>query len=456
MSDSLSSPGPLDQTIATPQPPAPSHSELRRRFPWLRGCWPSPRRLLVLVAALAALVFAAYSIGRQYWASRHYRAALSEYEQHHYDRAKQHLENAYAVWPEDPGVLMLAARISRRRQSFDQAQTLLDRYHQARGEDDDLLLERVLLRAERGDVQGAVPFCKRLLDENHAQSARILEALAAGYLRIFRLDDAQRCLKLWQEREPNNAHVHYMSGSLHEVRGQLREAVIALRRAVELDAEHEPARFRLAVILIDQSEARAALPHLRLLMEQQPAGVAVLTDLARCLDQLGEEDEAETLLDRALALNPRHAGALRERGLLAVRKDQPERAEIWLRQACTLAPGDYKLHYQLMLCLQRLGKDDEVRALQPLLKQLLEDATRMRSLLEEVSLTPSDAALLQELGAIALRAGSLDQGLRWFEAALQADPHHAATHESLARHYQQTGQLSRAATHRELAKRKSP
>ena len=74
----------------------------------------------------------------------------------------------------------------------------------------------------------------------------------------------------------------------------------------------------------------------------------------------------------------------------------------------------------------------------------------------EIQRAPHNPNLHYEAGMIALRAGAIQDALRWFESALREDPNHAPTHRALAEYYQKMGELGRAARHRDLARQTTP
>lgn len=438
---------------ASPASNSKTSPRLRRA---LTAAVQNPRRLLTALAALAAIAWAGWLIGRQWWARHHWRAAQEAVVHYHYIKAKHHLQRCSAVWPNDRDLLLLGARVARRLRMFDDAESLLTLYHQSHGEDDGFLLERVLLRGERGDLDGVNVFCRTLLDQDHPQSSVILEALVGASLRAYRLNDAEALIQRWQKWAPDDAQAEYSRGFLAELHTQKLEAVKAYRRAVDCDAEHVEARFRLASVLLDLSQAQEAMTHLRWLVERHPNYVSVLVDIARASDQLGRQDDAEQFLRSARDVGPRYAEAWLESGALALRRDQLENAEAWLRRACELEPANYRSHFQLSLCLERLGKADEARTLAPRLKKMEEDNVRQREIVSQLMpRTPNDPNLHWELGAIALRAGSIDEALQWFDSALKIDPKHAPTHEAYASYYQASGQIGRAARHRDFVKPKA-
>jgi tetratricopeptide (TPR) repeat protein len=405
------------------------------------------------VLLLLALIGLGGSVGGAYlWAVYHYRAARSAAEKYHHAEAREHLEPCLRVWPRDGAVLLLAARVARRLQEFDQAEQFLDRYRAACGDDDDLRLERVLLRAHGGEVDPVKAFCRTLVDQGHPAAPLILEALTAGFLRNYRLAEASFCVDLWLERQPDDCQALAARGFLYELDMRPQEAVATYRRVIELDPYLDQVRGRLAGNLVDLNQAAEALPHLEYLCRHHPDDPALHVDLARCQTLMGRQEDATATLDGLLARQPRFAPALRDRGVLALQGGQMPQAEAWLRQACELAPGDYPAHYQLEVCLRNGGKGEEAQKVQGRLKQIEEDNKRLRVIIRgDMQRTPHSAALQYELGMILFRTGSVQEGLRWLQSALQDDPQHAPTHRVLATYYQRLGQMGLAEEHRQQA-----
>src|SRR5204863_9144545 len=96
--------------------------------------------------------------------------------------------------------LLLAARAARRARSYDEADRCLEKYQQARGLDEPGSFERLLLSAERNLEHHVVARCHHLVQEDHPDTPLILEALARGYLRQYRLNEDRLCLEAWVKR----------------------------------------------------------------------------------------------------------------------------------------------------------------------------------------------------------------------------------------------------------------
>jgi Flp pilus assembly protein TadD len=162
--------------------------------------------------------------------------------------------------------------------------------------------------------------------------------------------------------------------------------------------------------------------------------------LARCRDLLGQQEEAEKILDDVLARQPDFPPALAERGKLAMREGQMADAERFLREAADSPPADYQLHYRLYQCLVQNGKTEEAREEQELMKRLEADLRRINEIMSrQMQQTPHDAALHCEVGMLTLRSGTPQEAVRWFQSALKEDPDYAPAHEALADYYQQIG-----------------
>jgi predicted Zn-dependent protease len=409
-----------------------------------------PARVLLVAGLLALTAGGAGVVGTQLWAAYHFRAARASVEHCHSAEARQHLTVCLRVWPHDPAVLLLAARNARRLGAFSEAEQFLDEYQRAGGDADPLTLERALLRAERGEMDTVARYCHSLVERHDPASPLVLEALARGYLRSYRLEEAGMCLEIWQDQQPDDPQELFLRGQGYELRGRRPDAIASFRRAVELDPEHEPARLHLARLLVQSAQPGEALPHLEYLLRRSPDDPQVQVYLARCRDQLGQQAEAVRLLDGVLARSPDYAPALAARGSLALRDGDLTAAECWLRQAAALAPGDSDTHYHFWQCLQRAGKAEEAEKEHARLKHQLEDKKLFADLIARLQQSPHNPAVRYELGMIALRAGSGPEAVQWLEGALAEDAHYAPAHRALAAYYRESGQPARAERHRRL------
>jgi tetratricopeptide (TPR) repeat protein len=411
----------------------------------------------VLATLLALILLGTGLAGANLWALYQYRAARTELERYHTAAARGHLERCLSVWPRDPDALLLAARAARRSGSFDGAKHFLARAEKAGARDDDLTLERVLLKAELGDVDEVRSFCDRLVEGGGPGAALASEALAKGLMRVYRAPEALAVLDHWQQLQPDSPQTALLRGALFDQGDRRHDALASFRQAIQLDPENDEARLRLAGLLVGTAQYAEAVPHLEYLRGRLPDAPRVDTHLARCRAQASQTAEAVDLLEGVLGRWPHFAPALAERGKLALQQGDLPRAEACLGEATARAPDDVQAWYQLHLCLSRQGKTEEAARAERRLRQTERDLKRIQEIVQgEMQRSPHDKALQCEAGVIALRAGQAAEGLRWLHSALKEDPNYAPAHRALADFYQSTGERALATRHRELARTARP
>ena len=416
--------------------------------------WHRPLRALGVMALLALIILPSTAAGLFLWSRHHLRAARVAVERGHNVVAVRHLEAGHFLLADHPEALLLRARIARRRGAWSEAELLLDRYWRQRGDDEALVLERVLLRAGRGEVEPTQGILQRLIDRDDTSAPLAREALVAGLLFRFHLDAAQKQIAAWLEHEPDSTLALLARGKLLDRQLQSSDALESYRRLLRLDPEHDEARLRLTTILVRLSQGEEALPHLEHLRLRLPGNPEVLLQLAQALDLQKRPEEARAVLDECLVAHPDHAAALAESGRLALREGDGPRAEQSLARAVRLDPGDLAARHQFYLALTFNGKKAEAAREEEATRRMKADLERINELLRgRLQRAPNDPAALHEVALISLRAGQTREALRWLLNALQADPNHGPTHRVLAFYYRETGNPILASHHRAIAQR---
>jgi tetratricopeptide (TPR) repeat protein len=414
-----------------------------------------PRRFLAAVALLGLLAGLTILVFPHVRAWRHLAAARTAIKKSHNQEAIRHLQICLKTWPTDADILFLIARTARRVGAYGEAEQALEKYQAGRGYDEAATLERILLRAENGELDEVAGFCRNWIEQGHPDAPFIYEASVRGYLQAYRLSDARLCLQRWRGEEPDNPQTHYLEGQIHDCAGVSWMAVECYRKVVQADPEHDEARLKLTAALLERREIPEAIMHLEYLRQHNCDDPLVKVRLARCRDFLGEQDEAVRLLDEVLNQQPQFAPALLERGRIALSRGDYKTAEDWLQEAVARNPGEHEARYLLVQCLRRSDKEKEARQQEHKLKLLEIDLRRLAEITNEsMSQAPEDPSLHGELGAILLRNGFVEQGLHWLHNALQRDAHCSQAHEALAEYYQQMGDVERAEHHRLLALRR--
>lgn len=423
----MSAPSSADERAANINDGKARHARLRCVCQWLL--------LLVLVDLTYGV---SIRVRPQVRAWYHRRAARTELQHYHTAQAIRHLLICREIWPDDPEVLLLSARAARRAQVYGDADHLLKLYRDIRGRDDAHNFELLMLAAE-GRVDEVSEQCWKCIEEGRFDEILLMEALARGYLRQYRLGQARLCLNRWKEVQPDNPQAYYLEGLLNlDYVHAASEAVKSYRQAVELDADHEEARLGLAVALLTEKKFAEAAEQFERLLQSQPDNPRTQVGLAECRDGLGDSAEAARIVDEVLARHPGMPSALSLRGQLALKNGQWTEGEDLLRRALYRNPLDHRARYSLVLCLERSGQEEEAQQERRRLQQLEKDKAQFHDIVtKEIAKRPTDPALHCTLGQLLLRSGQHEEGLRWLKSALSLDPHYAPARKALADYQRQ-------------------
>jgi tetratricopeptide (TPR) repeat protein len=406
--------------------------------------------VLVLILAVVCTSAGCYFVGRWLWAGYHYRLALRALEQRDFVQSRAHLVQCLRWQPTSSQVHLLLAQIARRTGDIDEAVHELE-LSQRLGEpaDDTVELERMLLRAQRGEMYGVETYLRQRALEDDPDSVLILEALTQGYLETFHLQGALYCSERLLECWPGHVQALLWHAAVMERINRATDAVKDYGRALELDPENVWARLSLGDVLLHLNQPHEALVDFEHLAETHAENPAVLLGLASCRRRLGQREEAERLLDQLLARHPDEPEILTERGQLALEAGQMSDAEQWFRRALRGRPFDRPLNYALSQCLQRQGKQAEAREYASRVERLETDGKRLYELSKQIFEKRQAPAERCEVGILCLRLGREREGVHWLLGALQDDPRLPEAHKALVEYYDRIGRPDLAAPHRQ-------
>ncbi len=228
-------------------------------------------------------------------------------------------------------------------------------------------------------------------------------ALAAG--------NTQQAVQLFSQalaHTPENPEALLGLARTHLARRALEEARAPLEKLVSLDPKQTEARSHLAMLdaLTGDEEA---LQQLRTLSARPNAGFYEHFNLGLVLATLGELQDAELALDRAITAEPASLHALMESGQLAMRrKDLPLAVRRF--QAATVLAGKRSLPYAL-LSRAHHAKGERGKAL--------------AALAEAIRRSPTERPLFEELFKLCMEAGATKQAAGAAAELLRLDPKNA-------------------------------
>jgi predicted Zn-dependent protease len=401
---------------------------------------------LVLLGLGLAGWRAAAEVGR--W--RDFRAAQASLGAGDIAGARERLGRCLKAWPDDAEVHFLAARAARRDGDLASASRELDAAARLQWVPEAIDLERALLAAQRGDLHSVETPLQSWLAHGHPDRELILEILTPIYYKDFRLAEAGECARLWTEARPDSSRAWGLLGEIEERLHHKDAALDAFRHAVAGNPADASARVGLGRLLLDTHQPREAAEHFTEALRLKPTAAARL-GLARCRIEQRQFGEANELLDGLLAADPSDAAVLRQRGRLELERDQPARAEPWLRKADARDPFDPDLLFDLSRCLAAQDKKEEADKVVERMKRCEADLARANELTQQFLRKPRDVGLRLQLAEILAHNGKPREAARWLEAALRDEPADAATRRKLADYYEAAGDRRLAELHRRLA-----
>jgi len=380
------------------------------------------------------------------WFEYHFQKAQSALSADQFAEARRHIGYCLSFSPESGRTHLLAARVARRSGDLKVANRQLHEAQRLLNLTDDIALERALLVAQMGEVDGVELQLRPKIEQGHPQTTQILEAMAKGYLRTYRFSEAGACLKEWLNYEPDSSQANFLMGWELQQRGNKTDSAEYFKRSMELDPANETVRYHLALALLDKVQPDEAIGHLEMLAKSQPDNLDVKINLARCQHALGQVDEARVLLDKILGRQPSNSAALVERGLLASNTESPTVAEQYLQQALQVDEHNPQANFAYHKCLLALGKEREAAEQLAKVKAIDEDVHRAQDLLGRmIPSNPNSPVFHFEAGVIFLRLGNDEEGERMLYRALKLAPGYEAAQSALLDHFQKKKDYKRLA-----------
>jgi tetratricopeptide (TPR) repeat protein len=186
----------------------------------------------------------------------------------------------------------------------------------------------------------------------------------AGYEFILAgsLSDALAELQLGMERYPRSISIQIGASTAEFLQGKTSEALRSLLRAADIDpADPRPYPFIDSASSSSAERALQVQECFKRYLDRDPASAAANYYYAKSLLAQGVPDtvHVETLLKRAIQLDPSLASAHLQLADLYAQRNNDHDAIVEYQTAIRLAPERGEAHYRLARALKRAGKDDE-------------------------------------------------------------------------------------------------
>jgi len=398
-------------------------------------------------AAAMLIALGLTALGLHLWAAYEYAQGERLVDRHEYVEAYPHYVNSLRAWRWSAQTHLVAGRAARRAGMTTEAEHHFERCLSLAGRDSPdwaaVKLERLLMQAQIGELRGIEAVLWDKVNRDAPEAPLILEAMARGYSRMFRLGEALKCLQMILERNPDNDEALYGCGWIADRSDGAMDALKYYRRALRVRPDRDDVRLALAKVLA-KDDPKEAIGQFEQLKSRQPDNLEVLLGLAGAYQGSGRIDGLERageLVEAVLQRDPENPDALTEKAKVMIASGQASEGEALLRRALANDPSNAPANFQLYQCLQaQPDREAEAEAQRAVFDRIKADRIRMAIIVtRDMSKRPFDPDLHYELGMIWYRNGKVDAGLRWITNALKLDPTHQPSLQALAEHFNRLG-----------------
>ena len=231
--------------------------------------------------------------------------------------------------------------------------------------------------------------------------------------------------------------------------GQYQAAAQCFDRSRVLDSQEFEWVYLLGVTQTDLGQTEEARDALRAALALRPDDLPAALRLADAIEQSGDADRSQEILEAALRRSPRSAAVHYRLGRLTASKS-PQGALDHLEKAVGLEPGYREAHYALANAYRAMGRDEDAAAQLAMYSQA--DATARRHyadpLIEAMdSIRASSAQASFDEGHALGAQGDLEGARSAYQATLEIDPGYAQAHVNLIAVYGELGNQGLATEH---------
>jgi len=259
-----------------------------------------------------------------------------------------------------------------------------------------------LTAASLGSLEQALEYLSRFLSQRPSNLIA-LTALAAVQLGLNESQDAQKTIErllmiapndqqaldlaenltLWQAPGSRSSQLlrmaldeqpaggfEFLKLDLAFVPSRLSQALSRLEDAAKDDSDNLEVQLALVVALVKNNQLDDALRRVDELLERMPENAILLSVKGRVALLMGNEEDAATLFQRALDINPADFRSASSLAALALKGGDLGKARSYYESVLNADPGQLRAGLALARIAERQGKSDEA---QQILSQLIED-----------------------------------------------------------------------------------
>ena len=201
-------------------------------------------------------------------------------------------------------------------------------------------------------------------------------------------------------------------GSIYASQDKVADAIVAFRKATELDPKNEQNYIDLASLCLDHQSFDVAADVVNVGIANIPDSAALYTLRGAIAAQTSNVEQAAADFERANRLKPDASYGDVGLSLLLGQQSQIDEAIAVIRSRLERAPNDAKLNFLLADLLVRKSDDPQQSG----------QHEAQRLLVKAVGLQPDLAKAHAALGKLLLKSGQADLAIKELKVALEKDP----------------------------------
>jgi tetratricopeptide (TPR) repeat protein len=215
-------------------------------------------------------------------------------------------------------------------------------------------------------------------------------------------------------------------------RGDTDTANGYFKRAVRLDPENAAAHYHLGLVALTKETGRTqAITHFERAEQLQPDQVEVLYQLGRTLTEEARAKDGLATLERAIIIDPNHAGCWHYKGVAAEMIGHRELADTAWRESIAIAPERSRSYVSLGMMYESVQAYDSAEGV-------------YQAALKYGAASPD---ILNVLGVLKLRFREVESAISLLDQALTRDGGRMDTVFNLAFAYAEAGKKREAVNH---------
>ena len=235
-------------------------------------------------------------------------------------------------------------------------------------------------------------------------------------LQQQRFSEAQSACQTLCAKLPQDAEAWFLLGAIQGQLGNYSDAENSCRTALKLQPNQPALHYNLAITLLRQQQADAAIPHLRQAIGLNPGYIEAHLELGNALQLTGEHAESLACYEQAMRLNPNIAAIHFNAGNANRELHQWNEAIACYQRALQLQPDLVPAYVELSKILIRLYRLQET-------VELLSKA---------LSVLPNAAEIHFNLGLAYQEQGEAERAQACYQRTLDLDSKHEGAQAGMA------------------------